>query len=120
MSVFTIGRHRFRVVDRVVKADDLRFARQPVRLLHRDRFRLLDFTPVEKPSQPMGWATTASSVFHRWQPYVQVLPGDRVAYIELERAAELAPKGSLLAAFSRELQDIRLDWRRRLRLLGQR
>lgn len=119
VSVFTIGRHRFRVVDQVVRADDLRFEHQPMRQLHHPLFRLLDFTPVKKPQQPMGWATTASSVFHRWQPYVQVSPGDRVAYIELEKAPETRPKGDRFAHLFQELIDIRLDWRRRMLKLRQ-
>ena len=119
VSVFNIGRHRFRVIDQIVRAGDLRFDRQPVRQLHHPLFRLLDFTPVEKPQQPMGWATTASSVFHRWQPHVQVSLGDRVAYIELEKAPDTQPQGDQFARLVRELNDIRLDWRRRMLRLRQ-
>ena len=119
VSVFTIGRHQFRVVDQFVQANDPRFDHQPVRQLHCPLFRLLDLTPVENPTQPMGWATTASSVFHRWQPYVQVSPGDRVAYIELERAPEATLKRNWLALLSQELSDSRLDWQRRIASLRQ-
>ena len=119
VSVFTIGRYRFRVVDRIVQPNDSQFDRQPMRQLHGDRFRLLDFTPVQKPQQPMGWATTASSIFHRWQPHVQVTAGDRVAYIALEKADGSAPKGNLLARASQEIIGIRSDWRQRLRMLHQ-
>ena len=114
VSVFTIGRHRFRVVDRLVTAGDLQFDRQPVRQLHRPLFRLLDLTPVDSPKQPMGWATTASSVFHRWQPYVQVSPGDRVAYIELEKVPETVSKGNWFAGLFQELSDIKSDSARRI------
>ena len=113
VSVFTIGRHRFRVIDRVIRAGDRRFDRQPVRQLHREFFRLLNLTPVEKPQQPLGWATTASSVFHRWQPHVQVSPGDRVAYIELDKALEAEPKSNPIVQISQEIEGIRADWRRR-------
>jgi len=119
VSVFTVGSHQFRVVDRIVLAADPRFDHQPVRQLHRPRFRLLDLTPVEKPQQPMGWATTASSVFHRWQPYVQVSPGDRIAYIELEKAPETAPKRNRFVLLAQDLSDIRLDWRRKIVKLRQ-
>ena len=113
VSVFTIGRHRFRVIDRVVCAGDRQFDRQPVRQLHHNFFRLLNLVPVEKPHQPLGWATTASSVFHRWQPHVQVSPGDRVAYIELDKALDAAPKGNPIVKISQEIEGIRSDWRRR-------
>ena len=119
VSVFTIGRHRFRVVDRVVEAGDSRFDQRPVRQLHRPRFRLLDLTPVDRPRQPMGWATTASSVFHRWQPHVQVSPGDRIAYIELERGNGAQPKGNWFTVFFQEIGDIRLDFARRVSRLRQ-
>ena len=119
VSVFNIGRHRFRVVDRFVSASDSRFNQQPVRQLHRSHFRLLDFTPVDKPQQPMGWATTASSVFHRWQPYIQVSPGDRVAYIEREQSTEATSKGNWFARLFQEVGDIRLDAARRINQLRQ-
>ncbi len=119
VSVFNIGRHRFRVVDQIVQADDPRFNRQPVRQLHCPFFRLLDLTPVEQPPQPLGWATTASSIFHRWQPHVQVSPGDRVAYIKLEKALETTPKGSRFALLFQEIGNIRLDWRQRMLKLRQ-
>lgn len=84
VSVFTIGRHRFRVVERPVAVGDPRFDQQAVGQLHRGTYRLLDLNPVVAPSQPLGWATTASSVFHRWQPHVRVQPGDRLAYLEVD------------------------------------
>ncbi len=87
VSVFSIGRHRFRVTERFVRAGEARFDQQPVQLLHQNAFRLLDLNPVEAPPQPMGWATTASSIFHRWQPHVRVAPGDRVAYIEVDQTS---------------------------------
>ena len=114
VSAFSIGHHRFRIVDRVVLANDSRFSQKPVRQLHQYGFRLLDLTPVEKPDQPLGWATTASSVFHRWQPHVQVSAGDRVAYIELERADKSQSGGNWLAAFWQEIGDARLDFIRRV------
>lgn len=101
VSVFTIGRHRFRVTERFVHAGDPHFDQQPLHLLDRASFRLLDLNPVEMPQQPMGWATTASSIFHRWQPHVRIEAGDRVAYIEVEKDSKPASKnGSLLMAFT--------------------
>ncbi|MEL7495089.1 MAG: NAD(P)-binding protein, partial [Cyanobacteria bacterium J06554_11] len=117
VSVFNIGRHRFRVVESFVRAGDPRFDQQPVQQLHRGQFRLLDFNPVENPQQPMGWATTASSVFHRWQPYVRVSAGDRIAYIEVvEEAAPAEQRKNVLTTLAQWLEDWRSgDWRRRLR-----
>ncbi|MEO0519629.1 MAG: NAD(P)-binding protein, partial [Cyanobacteria bacterium P01_A01_bin.116] len=88
VSVFTIGRHRFRVIERFVRTGDPRFDGQSVQQLHRGLYRLLDLNPVENPQQPLGWATTASSVFHRWQPHVKVNAGDRIAYIEGDQPPE--------------------------------
>lgn len=116
VSVFTIGRHRFKVTERQVPAGDPRFDQQPVQQLHKGCFRLLDFNPVETPQQPLGWATTASSIFYRWQPYVRVSPGDRVAYIEVKNALE-QPKNSRnsFVAFAQWLDDLQhTDWRKHL------
>ncbi|MEL6493419.1 MAG: NAD-binding protein, partial [Cyanobacteria bacterium J06621_3] len=117
ISVFTIGRHRFRVVERFVRAGDPRFDQKPVQQLHRSRFRLLDFNPVENPQQPLGWATTASSVFHRWQPHVRVGAGDRIAYLEIvdESASSEESKDPrrTIGQWMEEWQTG--DWRRRLR-----
>ncbi len=116
VSVFTIGRHRFRVTERFVRAGDPHFDQQPLQHLHQGSFRLLDLNPVEMPPQPMGWATTASSIFHRWQPHVRIEAGDRVAYIEVDKDAEPARKnGSVLLAFTQWIDDLRhSDWRKRL------
>ena len=116
VSVFTIGRHRFRVTERFVWAGDSRFAQQPVQQLHRGMFRLLDLNPVENPQQPLGWATTASSVFHRWQPHVRVMPGDRVAYIEVDEGLNLSKESRhWLAGLRQLIEDLRTnDWRSRL------
>jgi Trk K+ transport system NAD-binding subunit len=119
VSVFSIGRHRFRVTERFVRAGEARFDQQPVQMLHQGSFRLLDLNPVEAPPQPMGWATTASSIFHRWQPHVRVAPGDRVAYIEIDKASD---NGSArnhdrpLVALSQWIDDFRhrRNWRKRL------
>ncbi len=121
VSVFSIGRHRFRVTERVVRAGDPRFAQQSVQQLHRGSFRLLDFNPVTAPAQPMGWATTASSIFHRWQPYVRVEPGDRVAYIEVDGNTDATKKPSNpIMALAQWIDDVRhRDWRKRLSNLRQ-
>ncbi|MBE9063367.1 TrkA family potassium uptake protein [cf. Phormidesmis sp. LEGE 11477] len=117
VSVFTIGRHRFRIVERFVRAGDPRFDQHQMQALHQGKFRLLDFDPVEKPQQPLGWATTASSVFHRWQPYVRVSAGDRIAYIEMISEANDAEKRKTpFTALNQLVEDWKTgDWRRRLR-----
>ncbi|MEL6939036.1 MAG: NAD-binding protein, partial [Cyanobacteria bacterium J06598_1] len=117
ISVFTIGRHRFRVVERFVRAGDPLFEGQPVQQLHRGRFRLLDFNPAENPQQPLGWATTASSVFHRWQPHVRIAAGDRIAYIEVVNDTDTPKKSkNFITALKNLIEDWRIgDWRRRLR-----
>ncbi|MGC1307050.1 MAG: NAD-binding protein [Phormidesmis sp.] len=116
VSVFTIGRHRFRVIERIICAGDPRFDQQPVQHLHQGLFRLLDLNPVESPQQPLGWATTASSVFHRWQPHVRVKPGDRVAYIQIDQAPETIKKSKNPLVLMRALiEDLRPDdWQKRL------
>ena len=116
ISVFTIGRHRFRVTERFVRAGDPHFDQQPLHLLDRTSFRLLDLNPAEMPQQPMGWATTASSIFHRWQPHVRIEAGDRVAYIEVEKDSKPASKnGSLLLAWTQWIDDLRhSDWRKQI------
>jgi len=83
VSVFNIDHYRFKVTERIVTTGDAQFEQQRMQDLHSGNLRLLDFNPVEQPSQPMGWATTASSIFHRWQPYLRISPGDRIAYIEV-------------------------------------
>ncbi|MEL6354311.1 MAG: NAD-binding protein [Cyanobacteria bacterium J06627_28] len=117
VSVFSIGRHRFRVVERFVRAGDPQFDQQPVHQLHRGLFRLLDFYPVTAPQQPLGWATTASSVFHRWQPHVRVAAGDRVAYIEVVPDTPLPEQiKNPFRALNQWVEDWRSgDWRRQLR-----
>lgn len=117
VSVFTIGRHRFKVTERLVKAGDPRFDQKPVCQLHQGLFRLLDLNPVDVPQQPMGWATTASSIFHRWQPHVRVEPGDRIAYIEVSNATETVEASkSLLKTLRQWIDDFRhTDWQKRLR-----
>ncbi len=117
VSVFTIGEHRFRVVDRFVQAGESDFDEQPMQQLHRSRSRLLDFNPVRPPQQPLGWATTASSIFHRWQPHVRISAGDRITYIEAVDESN-PPKASKnpLIAIGQWLEDWHSgDWRRRLK-----
>ncbi|MEL6856520.1 MAG: NAD(P)-binding protein, partial [Cyanobacteria bacterium J06607_13] len=115
VSVFTIGRHRFRVVERFVRAGDPRFDGKPVQQLHRGLHRLLDLNPVNSPQQPLGWATTASSIFHRWQPHVRVSAGDRITYIEVVSEPDAPEKTkNPLAIIQHWIEDWR-DWRRRLR-----
>lgn len=117
VSVFSIGRHRFRVTERIVKAGDAQFDNQQMQALQTGGCRLLDFNPVDMPQQPMGWATTASSIFHRWQPYVRISPGDRVAYIEVDSGSELARETrNPLNAIIYLIEDLRHgNWRTRLR-----
>ncbi len=117
VSVFSIGRHRFRIVERFVRAGEPRFDQKRIQALHQGRFRLLDFEPVESPPQPLGWATTASSVFHRWQPYVRVSAGDRIAYIEVVAdTSEPEKRAKLLPTINQLIEDWKTgDWRRRLR-----
>ena len=117
VSVFKIGRHRFKVTERIMNAGDSNFCQQRMQDLHQGSLRLLDFNPVETPPQPMGWATTASSIFHRWQPYLRVSPGDRVAYIEVDGGNDPAtqPQNPLLA-FTYWLEELRHgNWQQRLR-----
>ncbi len=122
VSVFNIGRHRFRVIERFVQAGEARFDQQPMQQLHQPRFRLLDLNPVENPPQPLGWATTASSVFHRWQPHVRITAGDRVAYIEVDQPSEPIQRSNnpffMAAQFIQFIDDIRTnDWQQRLKKL---
>ena len=115
VSVFTIGRHRFRVVERFVRAGDPRFDSKPIQQLHRGLYRLLDFNPIDNPQQPLGWATTASSVFHRWQPHVRVSAGDHIAYIEVVSEPDTPEKlKNPLIIAQHWIEDWR-DWRRQLR-----
>lgn len=81
-SIFQIGSHQFQVIEQTVVAGDSRFGDQPLHQLHGKRYRLLDLYPLVVPHQPLGWATTASSMFHRWQPHVRVQQGDRVVYVQ--------------------------------------
>ncbi|PZO55550.1 MAG: hypothetical protein DCF15_10255, partial [Phormidesmis priestleyi] len=122
VSVFNVGRHRFRVIERFVQAGEARFDQQPMQQLHQPRFRLLDLNPVENPPQPLGWATTASSVFHRWQPHVRIAAGDRIAYIEVDQPSEPMPRSNnpffMAAQFIQFIDDIRTnDWQQRLKKL---
>lgn len=117
VSVFTIDRYRFRVIERFVRAGDPRFDQQPIQQLHRSLFRLIDLNPVEKPQQPLGWATTASSVFHRWQPDVRVVAGDRVAYVEVETLSDPPKKdNNPLTLLSWLIEDmLQVNWPKRIR-----
>ena len=115
VSVFTIGSHRFRIGESFVRAGDPRFDGKPVQQLHRGLYRLLDFNPVDNPQQPLGWATTASSVFHRWQPYVKVSAGDRIAYIEVVSEPDTPEKNKNPFTLAQHWIEDWKDWRRRLR-----
>ncbi|MEM1251054.1 MAG: NAD-binding protein [Cyanobacteria bacterium P01_H01_bin.21] len=84
LSVFNIDTFQFRVVERQITANDPQYCNMPVHRLHRQQVRLLNLRPFSNPHQPIGWATTASSMFHRWQPHVRVQAGDRVAYVEVQ------------------------------------
>ncbi|MEM9265645.1 MAG: NAD-binding protein [Cyanobacteria bacterium P01_F01_bin.13] len=84
LSVFNIDTFQFRVVERQITAQDPQYCNMPVHRLHRQQMRLLNLKPFSNPHQPIGWATTASSMFHRWQPHVRVQPGDQVAYVEVK------------------------------------
>ncbi|MEO0869760.1 MAG: NAD(P)-binding protein [Cyanobacteria bacterium J06642_11] len=84
LSVFKIDTFQFRVVERQVADQDPQYCNTPVHQLHRQTMRLLNLSPFSNPHQPIGWATTASSMFHRWQPHVRVHAGDRVAYVEVQ------------------------------------
>ena len=84
LSVFNIGSFQFRVVERQIGARDTQYCNLPVHQLHRQTVRLLNLKPFNNPHQPIGWATTASSMFHRWQPHVRVQTGDQVAYVEVK------------------------------------
>ena len=118
VSIFNIGHYRFRVTERIISAGETQFDRQQIQDLHRGNLRLLDFNPVERPHQPMGWATTASSIFHRWQPYLRISAGDRVAYIEVESDSDAAKKQAQnpLSAIAYVIDDIRHgNWQQRIR-----
>ncbi|MGD1854386.1 MAG: NAD-binding protein [Leptolyngbyaceae cyanobacterium] len=84
LSVFNIDTFQFRVVERQITAKDPQYCKMPVHQLHRQHVRLLNLKPYSNPHQPIGWATTASSMFHRWQPHVRVEAGDQVAYVEVK------------------------------------
>ncbi|NEQ50811.1 MAG: potassium transporter TrkA [Leptolyngbya sp. SIO3F4] len=84
LSVFNIDKFQFRVVERQISAKDPQYCKMPVHQLHRQHMRLLNLKPFSNPHQPIGWATTASSMFHRWQPHVRVQAGDQVAYVEVK------------------------------------
>ncbi|MEM9165235.1 MAG: NAD(P)-binding protein, partial [Cyanobacteria bacterium P01_F01_bin.4] len=84
LSVFNIDTFQFRVAERQIPEQDPQFCNMPVNRLHRQTMRLLNLRPASNPHQPIGWATTASSMFHRWQPHVRVQTGDRVAYVEVQ------------------------------------
>ena len=85
ISIFKVDDYQFRVVERFVAAQDPRFDDLPLHRLHRRQSRLLNLKPQTNRSQPIGWATTASSVFHRWQPHVRVHAGDQIAYVEVDQ-----------------------------------
>ncbi|MEM8807108.1 MAG: NAD-binding protein [Cyanobacteria bacterium P01_G01_bin.38] len=119
LSVFQVGPYRFRVIERLVEVGEAQYENIAIHRLHRRESRLLNLKPQQQPHQPIGWATTASSVFHRWQPHVRVQTGDQIAYVEVEyhrtetialrkRPKKLARKlGGWLADFFDG------DWRRR-------
>ncbi|MEO1592976.1 MAG: NAD-binding protein, partial [Cyanobacteria bacterium J06632_22] len=85
ISIFKIGDYQFRVVEQFVGVNDVRFNDMPLNRLHRRQSRLLNLKPQSDRRQPIGWATTASSVFHRWQPHVRVKAGDEIAYVEVDQ-----------------------------------
>ncbi|MEM6351180.1 MAG: NAD-binding protein [Cyanobacteria bacterium P01_D01_bin.14] len=85
ISIFRIKDYQFRIIERYVRANEPHFDDMPLHRLHRRHSRLLNLKPQTKRSQPIGWATTASSTFHRWQPHVRVHAGDEIAYIEVDQ-----------------------------------
>ena len=120
LSVFNIDKFQFRVVERQITARDPQYCNMPVHRLHRQQMRLLNLKPFSNPHQPIGWATTASSMFHRWQPHVRAQAGDQVAYVEVKTLThsqiENIPKRSDAWAKLRQGVGDVLDgeWRRRL------
>lgn len=120
LSVFNIDTFQFRVVERQITARDPQYCNMPVHRLHRQGMRLLNLKPFSSPHQPIGWATTASSMFHRWQPHVRVQSGDQVAYVEVQalthsQIANIPKRSGPLSKLRQGIGDV-LDgeWRRRL------
>nr|MBX2863690.1 NAD-binding protein [Leptolyngbyaceae cyanobacterium MAG.088] len=120
LSVFNIDNFQFRVVERQITAQDSQYSNVPVHRLHRQQMRLLNLKPFSSPHQPIGWATTASSMFHRWQPHVRVQAGDQVAYVEVKtlthsQIQNLPKRSSPWHRFRQGIGDV-LDgeWRQRL------
>ena len=120
LSVFNIDTLQFRVVERQISAKDPQYCKMPVHQLHRQHMRLLNLKPFSNPHQPIGWATTASSMFHRWQPHVRVQAGDQVAYVEVKTLSHsqivnlpkrISPWRNLLQGIGDVLDG---EWRRRL------
>lgn len=120
LSVFTVGPYQFRVTERFVPVGDPQYDNFPIHRLHRSGSRLLNLKPSQRPHQPIGWATTASSVFHRWQPHVRVRAGDQIAYVEVESledntAQKQQRKVPLFSKLRAELEDFfEGEWLRRL------
>ena len=120
LSVFNIDTFQFRVVERQITAQDSHYCNMPVHRLHRQQMRLLNLKPFSNPHQPIGWATTASSMFHRWQPHVRVQAGDQVAYVEVQtltpsQILHIPKKSGPWVKLRQGIGDV-LDgeWRRRL------
>lgn len=117
LSIFKIDDYQFRVVQHQTPAGDLRYSQMPLHRLHRRDARLLDLRPQQPPSQPLGWATTASTIFHRWQPHVKVQAGDQITYIEIDHPRlriEKPPPGRLWGKFKCRLEElVNNSWRQR-------
>ncbi|MEM9483252.1 MAG: NAD-binding protein [Cyanobacteria bacterium P01_F01_bin.116] len=120
LSVFNIDTFQFRVVERQITVKDGQYCQLPVHQLHRQDMRLLNLKPFNNPHQPIGWATTASSMFHRWQPHVRVQAGDQVAYVEVKtlthsQIINIPKRQNLWTKLRQGIGDV-LDgeWRRRL------
>ncbi|MEO0459050.1 MAG: NAD-binding protein, partial [Cyanobacteria bacterium P01_A01_bin.114] len=120
LSVFQVGPYQFRVIERLVETGEPQYENIAIHRLHRRESRLLNLKPYQQPHQPIGWATTASSVFHRWQPHVRVQSGDQIAYVEVDyHQAESTALRKRSKKLARRLGSWRTalldgDWRRRL------
>jgi voltage-gated potassium channel Kch len=126
LSVFKVRNYQFRVVQQRVLPGDPYFDNFPMYGLHRKKSRLLDLKPAASPHQPMGWATTASSVFHRWQPHVRVHGGDEVVFVEVTTEQDgimhrkTRKKRKLWGGFRRGLADLfDGEWRRQFKIFWQ-
>lgn len=113
LSVFKIDDCPFRVIQRPMPLGEVPYDGLPLQHFNRRDRRLLNLSPHHS-LPPSARSTTASQLFHRWQPGVRVRSGDEITSVEIDHTYQRPETPSLERPWEnvkRRLQDFtRRGW----------